>query len=80
MSARRAPPLFVGLISALFAFHFPRTTVAFFALLALSKLLSAAASTRQRLYSKWCEIDSEAASWYYRNRARVLARLALIGR
>ena len=80
MSARHEPPFIVVFIGALFGFHFPGIAFAIFALLALLKLFSAIVSTRQRLYNTWVDVDSEAASWYYRNRARVLTRLGLIGR
>lgn len=87
MSGSKSPPLIVGLIGAYIGLQFPQLVIGLVAVFVLVKVILGVNYlirewlSRRNESMEWYEkIDSKIVSMYYRNRAKILSKLGIIGK
>jgi hypothetical protein len=87
MKGLKSPPLIVGLMGAYIGLQFPQLVIGFAVVLVSVKVILSVDYlirdwlSRRNESMEWYEnMDSKIISMYYRNRAKILSKLGIIGR
>lgn len=85
MKGSKSPPLIVGLIGAYIGLQFPQLVIGLVVVFVSVKFILSVNYLIRDWFSRrgmeWYEkIDSKIVSMYYRNRAKILSKLGIIGK
>lgn len=87
MQESQSPPIAIGLLGALLGMIYPKTIIIVFGLCGLyvgfkfaSHEIQSTLEDREESLNWYETLESRAVSFYYRNRAKLLSKIGIIGR